>query len=62
MPRLQQYDFSVICKAGTENPADYISRHPVKLAAKEQIHIAEEYVNFLTNAAVPYFIHFIFHI
>ena len=51
--RLQQYDFSVVYKAGIENPADYLSRHPVKIASKEHSDIAEEYINFLTNAAVP---------
>lgn len=53
MLRLQQYDFSIVYKAGTENPADYLSRHPVKIKSKEQNNIAEEYVNFLANAAVP---------
>ena len=40
-------------KAGTENPADYLSRHPVKIDLKEQSNIAEDYVNFLAHAAVP---------
>ena len=53
MLRLQQYNFSVVYKAGIENPADYLSRHPVKIASKEQSDIAEEYINFLTHAAVP---------
>jgi len=53
MLRLQQCSFSVMYKAGIENPADYLSRHPVKIASKEQSDMAEEYINFLTHAAVP---------
>ena len=50
---LQQYDFSVVYKAGIENPADYLSRHPVKNASKEQSDMVEDYIKFLTNAVVP---------
>ena len=53
MLRLQQYAFTVVYKAGADNPADYLSRHPVKIESKEQSNIAEEYVNFLANSAVP---------
>ena len=48
--RIQQYDFSVVYKAGTENPADYLSRTQ---CTSSQNNIAEEYVNFLAHAAVP---------
>ena len=53
MLRLQQYKFSVVYKAGIKNPAAYLPRHPVNIASKEQSDVAEEYINFLTNAAVP---------
>ena len=52
MLRLQQYDFTVVDKAGADNPADYLSRHPVKIVSKEQSNIAEEYLNFLATSAV----------
>ena len=46
-------DFSDVYKAGIGNPADYLSRHPVKIASKQQSDKAEENINFLTNAIVP---------
>ena len=49
--RLQEYDFTVCYKPGSNNPADYLSRHPVQLAKSKPI--AEEYVNFITSNAVP---------
>ena len=53
MLRLQQYDFTVVYKAGADNPTGHLSRHPVKIVSKEQINIIEEYVNFLATSAVP---------
>ena len=53
MLRLQQYKFYVVYKAGIKVPAAYLPRHPVNIASKEQSDVAEEYINFLTNAAVP---------
>jgi hypothetical protein len=50
--RLQQYDFKVVYKVGKDNPADFLSRHPLPGNAKES-NIADEYVNFVTVAAVP---------
>ena len=52
MLRLQQYDFKVIYKEGPENPADYLSRHPIE-PERQPKNIAEEYVNFIAHAAVP---------
>ncbi len=52
MLRLQQYSFTVIYKAGADNPADFLSRHPLP-TGDAQHNIAEEYVNFLTNTSVP---------
>ena len=49
--RLQEYDFTVCYKPGSNNPADYLSRHPVQLAKSKSI--AEEYVNFIASNAVP---------
>ena len=53
MLRLQQYDFTVVYKADADNPADYLSRHLLKIVLKEQSNIAEEYLNFLATSAVP---------
>ena len=53
--RLQQYDFQVIYKKGSDNPADFLSRHPQPKVPKPSI--AEEYMNFVTvhaaEAAIP---------
>ena len=53
--RLQQYDFQVIYKKGSDNPADFLSRHPQPKVPKHSI--AEEYINFVTvnatEAAIP---------
>ena len=52
--RLQQYDFQVIYKKGSDNPADFLSRHP-----EPKRSMAEEYMNFVTvnaaQAAIPHF-------
>ena len=53
--RLQLYDATVLYRAGADNPADYMSRHPMnftKPTSKEE-KIAEEYINFLTDTSVP---------
>ena len=52
MLQLQQYDFNVIYKEGPENPADYLSQHPIE-SEDQTTNIAEEYVNFVAHAAVP---------
>ena len=49
--RLQEYDFTVCYKPGSNNSADYLSRYPVQLAKSKSI--AEEYVNFIASNAVP---------
>ena len=53
--RLQQYNFQVIYKKGSDNPADFLSRHPQPKVPKRSI--AEEYMNFVTvqaaEAAIP---------
>ena len=50
--RLQNYDFTVTFKPGKENPADFMSRHPVSNSKKNH-NAAEEYVNFITRHATP---------
>ena len=52
MLRLQQYDFEVVYKNGSDNPADFLSRHP-PTKVNFRRNIAEEYVNFVTQSAVP---------
>ena len=50
--RLQNYSFTVKFKKGSDNPSDYMSRHPAS-HRPEQDTIADEYVNFITKNAVP---------
>ena len=50
--RLQQYNFRVMYKRGSQNPADFLSRHPVP-STKPHTNVADTYVNFLTVTAVP---------
>ena len=49
--RLQQYDFSGIYKKGEENPADFMSRHPLSTKSLRP-NIADEYINFITQEAL----------
>lgn len=51
--RLQQYSFNVKYRPGSNNPADYMSRHPVYPTTTKQQRLTEQYVNFLTNHSVP---------
>ena len=51
--RLQPYSFKVQYKAGSENFADYLSRHPSSQQSRKQERIAEEYVNMITSHSVP---------
>ena len=51
--RLQPYDFAVVYKSGTDNSADYMSRHPTKFSTRKQERITEAYVNFVARNAVP---------
>lgn len=51
--KLQPYSFTVQYKPGKSNAADYMSRHPCKRSTPELSSIAEEYVNYVTENAVP---------
>ena len=51
--RLQGYDFDIIHTEGSENPSDYLSRHPSNDTPDIQAYLAEEYVNFIVSHAVP---------
>ena len=48
--RLQQYDFEVVYKKGSDNPADFLSRHPPTKVNFGR-NIVEEYLNFVTQSA-----------
>ena len=50
--RMQLYTFKVIYKPGTDNPVDYLSRHPVETEYKQQT-MTEDYVNFIEANSVP---------
>eukprot|EP00794_Sanderia_malayensis_P005113 gene5112-biopygen4171 len=51
--RLQPYAFNIQYRRGSENAADYLSRHPFRKGEKQQEKFAEEYVNFITQHYVP---------
>ena len=51
--RLQPYSFKVEYRAGDENHADYMSRHPTDRSISTHSKISEEYVNCVTKHAVP---------
>ena len=48
MVRLQPYDFSSICKKGEENPADFMSRHPLPTKPLRP-NVADKYINSITK-------------
>ena len=54
--RLQSYDFVLRYKPGDDNPADFLSRHPVNSANANTPHetkIAEDYIAFVASHTVP---------
>ncbi len=48
---LQQYNYMVKYRPGTGNPADFLSRVPINEPSGQSI--AEEYINFVTEQAIP---------
>ena len=42
---LQQYTFNTVYRPGADNPADYMSRHPV--ASTSVTRVTEEYINYV---------------
>ena len=53
--RLQPYKLTVVYRPGKDNPADYMSRHPVNqnVESSREEKIAEEYVDFISQTSVP---------
>ena len=53
--RLQPYHVTICYQPGTENPADYLSRHPRRDVAPNtrQEKVAEEFINFLAETSTP---------
>ena len=49
--RLRDYQFTVRYRPGPENPADYLSRHPLPSDSTDTF--VEEYVNFVGSSAIP---------
>lgn len=49
--RLQPYKMKIIYRPGKDNPSDYLSRHPT--GKESERNLAEEYVNFVSENAVP---------
>ena len=50
---LQPYNFTVVYKPGTSNITDYLSRYPFLGQPVREWNIAEQYVNYLVDNAVP---------
>ena len=50
--RLQPYTFKVQYMPGTNNPADYLSRHPT-LTSSKQASMTEDYMNLIARCSVP---------
>ena len=50
--RLQPYSFMIQYKPGSENPADYLSRHPTSTSFRQQ-RMTEPYINMIVSASVP---------
>ena len=50
--RLQPYKLTIKYRPGADNPADYMSRHPISDNKTLESKLAEEYVNFLTDEAI----------
>ena len=51
--RLQGYNFTVVHTKGSQNPSDFLSRHPNPKENEKLDLLAEDYVNFLITHAVP---------
>lgn len=51
--RLQPYDVTVKYRAGSDNPADYLSRHPIPEEASSQEKSTESHVNYVCEKATP---------
>ncbi|CAB3996621.1 Hypothetical predicted protein [Paramuricea clavata] len=51
---LQPYDVTIRYQPGTENPSDYLSRHPLRDVTpnSRQEKVAEEFVNFLAETSM----------
>uniref|UniRef100_A0A3Q3ECH9 ribonuclease H n=1 Tax=Labrus bergylta TaxID=56723 RepID=A0A3Q3ECH9_9LABR len=50
--RLQPYNFKMEYRKGADNPADYMSRHPIRFDTADNARatkVAEEYVNFIVS-------------
>jgi hypothetical protein len=51
--RLQQYTFNTVYRPGADNPADYMSRHPVASTSERGRKVTEEYINYVCETVCP---------
>ena len=51
--RLQPYSSRIVYQAGSNNPADYLSRHPTAESCRKQEKMTEQYINFVAQHSVP---------
>ena len=53
-PKLQNYNITLQYRCGRENPADYLSRHPVPITTSITAHrVAEDYANYIATNSTP---------
>ena len=50
---LMPYDCQLVYRPGHDNPADYLSRHPLPDNDNAVVNSVEEYVNYICRNAVP---------
>lgn len=51
--RLQQYTFGTVYRPGVNNPADYMSRHPIPSTCERGRKVTEDYVNYVCQSSCP---------
>ena len=51
--RLKLYAFKIVYKSCTNNPADYLFRHPTYESKRKQEKMTEQYINFVTQNSIP---------
>lgn len=51
--RLQPYNLEIVYRPGKDNPADFMSKHPITTHTLSLDDVAVQYVRFVANEAIP---------